>query len=156
MESIIDNKKDGLAVQKVDGFNYLNGRKHRKKSTKGWHLYIQWKDGSTSWEQLFNIKESNPVKVAKYAKSRGIDDEPDFAWWVEFTLKNREHIIAAINKQYHKRNRKLGIKVPKIVEEAIRFDQENGDTLWQDAIAKETKNVQIAFNIQSGRGGQIR
>ena len=49
MESIIDDKTDGHAVQKVDGFTYLNGRKHRKKSTKGWHLYIQWKNISTSW-----------------------------------------------------------------------------------------------------------
>ena len=41
MESIIDDKMDGHAVQKVDGFTYLNGRKHRKKSTKGWHFCIQ-------------------------------------------------------------------------------------------------------------------
>ena len=38
MESIIDDKMDGHAFQKVDGFTYLNGRKNRKNSTKGWHL----------------------------------------------------------------------------------------------------------------------
>ena len=78
MKSIIEDKTDGHAVQKVDGFTYLNERKHRKKSTKGWHLCIQWKDGSTSWEQLAGINESNPVKVAKYTKAREIDDEPAF------------------------------------------------------------------------------
>ena len=123
MESILDDKTDGHVVQKFDGFTYLNGRKHRKKSTKGWQLCIQWKDVSTSWERLADIKEPNPVEVAKYAKAGGIDDEPAFAWWVDFTLKKRDHIIAAINKQYHKRNRKFGIKVPKTVEEAIWFDQ---------------------------------
>ena len=45
MESIIDDKTDGHAVQKVDSFTYLNGRENLKNSTKGWHLCIQWKDG---------------------------------------------------------------------------------------------------------------
>ena len=67
--------------------------------------------------------------MAEYAKARGIDDEPAFAWWVDFTLKKRDHIIAAINKRYHKQNSKFGIKVSKTVGEAIRFDQENGNTL---------------------------
>ena len=85
--------------------------------------------------------------MAKYAKARSINDDPAFAWCVDFTLKKRDHIIAAINKRYHKRNSIFGIKVPKTVEEAFRFDHENGDTLWHDTIAKEMKNVQIAFKI---------
>ena len=76
MGSIINDKTDGHAVQKVDRFTYLNGRKHHKKSTKRWLLCMQWKDGSTSWERLADIKESNPVKVAKYTKARGIGDDP--------------------------------------------------------------------------------
>ena len=89
--------------------------------------------------------------MAKYAKARSIDDDPAFAWCVDFTLKKRDHIIPAINKRYHKRNRKLGIKVLKTVEEAIWFDQENGDTLWQDAMSKEVKNLRIEFEI-----GEVR
>ena len=85
--------------------------------------------------------------MAEYTKARVIDDEPAFAWWVDFTLNKREHIIATINKRYHKRNSKFGIKVPKTAEEAIRFYKENGDILWQDAIAKEMKNVRIEFKI---------
>ena len=38
MEYTINKKTDGHAVQKVDGFTYINGRKHSKNSTKGWHL----------------------------------------------------------------------------------------------------------------------
>ena len=89
MESIIDEKTDGHAVHKVNGFTYLNERKHCKKFTKGWHLCIQWKEGSTPWEQVSDIKEPNLVEVAKYAKAIGINDEPSFAWWVYFTLKKR-------------------------------------------------------------------
>ena len=46
-----------------------------------------------------------------------------------------------------KRNEKFGIKLPKTVAEALNIDKENGNTLWADAIVKETKNVMIAFKI---------
>ena len=42
---------------------------------------------------------------------------------------------------------KFGIKIPYTVEEALKFDQENGNNLWQEAIEKEMKNSQIAFEI---------
>ena len=45
------------------------------------------KDGSTSWEALKDLKESNPVEVAEYAVGAKIVSEPAFAWWVPFTLK---------------------------------------------------------------------
>jgi hypothetical protein len=37
--------------------------------------------------------------------------------------------------------------VPKTVKEALELDRKNGKTLWADAIAKEMKEVPIAFNI---------
>jgi hypothetical protein len=69
LDAIINHKLDGHAVQRADGFN---GQKRMKKTTKGWQLYIQWKDGTTSWERLADLKESNRVEAAKYAIARGI------------------------------------------------------------------------------------
>jgi hypothetical protein len=37
------------------------------------------------------------------------------------------------------------VKTPKTVEEAKRFDEENGDALWWDATCKEMKHVRPAF-----------
>jgi hypothetical protein len=37
--------------------------------------------------------------------------------------------------------------VPKTVKEALELDKQNGNTLWADAIAKETKDVRVAFKI---------
>jgi hypothetical protein len=37
--------------------------------------------------------------------------------------------------------------VPKIVKVALDLDRKNSNTLWADAIAKEMKEVCIAFNI---------
>jgi hypothetical protein len=32
----------------------------------------------------------------------------------------------------------------------VRLDKENDNTLWQDAVSKEMKNVRIAFKILNG------
>jgi hypothetical protein len=118
-----------------------------KKTTKGWQLCIQWKDGTTSWERLADLKESNPVETAEYAVTRGIEDEPAFGWWVNFTLKKRERIILAVKKRVLKKTHKFGICVPKNADEAYAIDKEDGNTLWADDIAKEMKNVRVAFNV---------
>jgi hypothetical protein len=39
--------------------------------------------------------------------------------------------------------------VPKTVKEALDLDRKNGNTLWGDAIAKEMKEVHIAYNTLS-------
>jgi hypothetical protein len=48
---------------------------------------------------------------------------------------------------YLKRTHKFGIEVPKTAKEALDLDRKNANTLWADAIAKEMKEVCIAFNI---------
>ena len=73
LKGIGDHKKDGHAVANADAYIWRNGRKQLKKTTKGWHLCVEWKDGTTSWEKLSLLKESNPVEVAEYDISAGID-----------------------------------------------------------------------------------
>jgi len=51
------------------------------------------------------------------------------------------------NRRHLKRTHKFGIEVLKTVNEALKLDRKNGNTLWADAIAKEMKEVRIAFNI---------
>ena len=145
MDSIVDFKTDGHAVKFADRYIVIRGKRHLRQTTKGWHLCVKWKDGTTSWERLADLKESNPVEVAEYAVSQEIDHEPAFSWWVPHTLKKRNRIIAAVNKRYHKRTHKFGIRIPKSVAEAKAIDDENGDTLWMDALAKEMANVAVAF-----------
>ena len=50
-------------------------------------------------------------------------------------------------KRYHKMTHKLGIKVPKTVEEALSLDKENGNDLWWKTIQKEMSAVKVAFKI---------
>jgi hypothetical protein len=77
--------------------------------------------------------------------AHGLDSEPAFAWWVPFTLKRRNRIIAPVNKGYHKRTHKFGIEIPKTYEDCVQIDNENGNTYLQDAIRKVMAKVRIAF-----------
>ena len=51
-------------------------------TTRGWEVFVSWKDGSSDWISLKDLKDSYPVQLAEYAIASGISDEPAFAWWV--------------------------------------------------------------------------
>jgi hypothetical protein len=148
MDEITDHKSDGTAVSVADAHVVYKGRRSMRKTTKGWKLLVQeWKDGSSSWTPLKDLKESNPVEVAEYAAANKIVSEPAFSWWVPFTLKKRDRIIAAVNSRFAKKTHKFGIRVPKDITEANAIDKENENALWYDAVQKEMKNVMIAFDV---------
>ena len=147
LDGIIDHRSDTTAIKDADRYISVRGRQYPKKTTVGWQLCVQWKDGSTSWERLADLKESNPIEVAEYAVSANIQHEPAFAWWVSSILARRNRIVAAVNKRYHKKTHKFGIEIPKTVERALEIDAENNNTLWRDAIDKEMRSVKVAFRI---------
>ena len=119
LKDIVDYWQSHDAVRQADGFVNLWGRKHQKQTTAGWQLCVAWKDGSTSWERLSNIKDSYPVEAGEYAVSQGIDHELAFAWWVPYVLGKHNRLIAAIkNKWYHKQMHQFGHEVPKTVADA--------------------------------------
>ena len=148
---ITDHRKTDKAVEKADAHIYKGGRRYPRKTTKGWQLCVSWKDGTTTWESLASLKESNPIQVAEYAIAMGIDAEPAFHWWVPYTLKTRNRLIARVNTRYHKRTHKFGFEVPKTVERALAIDKENGDNRWETAINKEMGKVRVAFKVQTGK-----
>ena len=42
--------------------------------------------GSTEWVPLKEVKDSNPVELAKYAMANKIHEEPAFKWCVNVVL----------------------------------------------------------------------
>jgi hypothetical protein len=77
----------------------VNGKKVIKRSTKGWELCCEWRDGSTSWQSLTDLKESHPLKVAEFAYMAGIASEPVFNWWVGWVIKKQDHIISLVKRR---------------------------------------------------------
>jgi hypothetical protein len=129
MEGIIDHNTDGHAVEPADMYIKHCSNKKVRKTTKGWHLCVEWKDGTTSWERLADLKESNPVEIAEYAVAKSLLGTPDFFLWSPHVLKKRTILIAAVTKRYHKRTQKFGIEVPKSWDDCVRLDKENDNTL---------------------------
>ena len=150
-KEIIGHRKGKNAVDKADQYTYHNGKKSKKKTTTGWDLEIEWKDGSSSWISLKEMKNSNPVEVEQYAIDNRIDHEPAFDWWAQDIIKKKKRLIKMSQSHRLRTGYKFGLRVPNSVEEALEIDRERGDTLWQDAINKEMTNVRIAFDIRSDR-----
>ena len=131
--SILDHKTDGHALSVADQYVVVRGQSSKQKTTKGWHLCVQWKDGTTSWERLSDLKESHPIQVAEYSLAQGIIHEPDFNWWVTHVLKKREAIISALKRtpsRVVKKNIKFGIWVPQSVDEVLRIDKKKRIICW--------------------------
>ncbi len=112
-DSIVDHRRlDSALALKDQTRIQLNGCTYKTRSTIGWQLCCQWKDGSTSWIDLKDLKESHPVQTTEYAKTIGIDHGPAFNWWVTDVLQQQERIISLIRKRetrYLKRTHKYGI-----------------------------------------------
>ena len=64
--------------------------------------------------------------------ARGIDEEPDFSWWVPYMLQKHDVIILAINSRIKKKTHKYGVEVPKSHKDTMRLDALAGDTKWED------------------------
>ena len=109
--------------------------------TKGssWNVYVHWDGGAATWETLNEIAKFDPVMVAKYAHEHGLLHTPGWCF-LEWTAKRQHFINAALNNAKHRSNPKqirykFGIKIPRSYSEALKFDHDNGNTLWQDAVA---------------------
>ena len=144
MDGIVMHRKNESAVTKEEAY-HSNSRK--RLATKGWNLCIEWKDETSSWLPLEEIKNSFSIKASEHTVTAGISEEPAFAWWVKTTLKKSNKIIAAVCSRLKKKCCKYGIEVPGMVEEGYLLDLKNGNTFWRDVIAKEMRNVRVAFEV---------
>jgi len=131
----VAHRKNKLAVDKADQYRVDNrtGKRIKRKTTAGWDLEIEWKDGSTSWLPLKEVKVTSTVEVAEYAINNRIDDEPAFDWWVRDVLKKKKRLIKLPKKKHIRQGYKFGIQVPSNIQEAIAIDEANGNTFWRDA-----------------------
>ena len=146
IDEILDHRTNNELLTGDDAYyTDTHGNKRVKRTTKGWEICVLWKDGSTNWIALKDLKDSYPVQLAEYSKACKINDEPAFQWWVPYVIKKKQRIISKIKSKYWDRTHKFGIKIPKSIDEALRFDIENNNNYWRDAINKEMTNAIIAF-----------
>ena len=81
LKEISGHKNGPNAIDKEEGFTRShNGNQIPIRTTKGWEIEVQWKDGSASWVPLKDIKDFNPIELMEYAVAQQIDTEPAFNW----------------------------------------------------------------------------
>ena len=67
-DEIVDVRTDGTQVLQQDAFVNTSSRTQRQViTTKSWKVNLKWKDGSTTWNKLKDIKDSYPVQLTEYA-----------------------------------------------------------------------------------------
>ncbi len=88
-----------MAISWNDHIKIVNGKKIVLCSTIRLEVCCDWKDDSTSWKKLSDLKDSHPLQFAEFALSVGIANEPAFDWWVTWVLKKRDCIISLVNCQ---------------------------------------------------------
>jgi hypothetical protein len=82
-DKIVDHRTNGKQLLQQDAFITTRmGTRRRRETTIGWEILVKWKDGSTTWIALKDMKESYPVQLAEYSVQARLSEEPAFAWWV--------------------------------------------------------------------------
>jgi len=149
---IIDHCYDStvMSPSELEHIQHLRQNQGQGKcfcTLKGWEVVISWKDGTTSWHPMSDIKNLFPLLLAKYAVTNDLTNEPAFAWWAPYTIKKEKQLIKATKSRYSQRSHKFGIYVPKTVEEALEIDKKTSTTYWRDAIHKKMSNNRLAFQF---------
>jgi hypothetical protein len=146
MEEIIGHCTDGNEAQESDAFVVSkNDVKRRVQTTVGWEINMLWRDGSTIWSKLKDAKEWHPVQVAECTVANSASELPAFQWWVPYTIKKRDCIIAKTRTSYGQKTHKHGLETPKDCQDCIQIDTENDNRSWQDAVRNEMTTARPAF-----------
>jgi hypothetical protein len=110
-----------------------------------YNIKIEWENGEITSEPLNVIAFDDPVTCAIYARENSLLNLPG---WKRFKsiAKSEKKFLRMVNqaklrsyntaKQY-----KYGFEVPRNYEDAVRIDQLNGNTKWQDAVQTELDSM---------------
>ena len=109
------------------------------KDYKGsrFNVLVEWENGEITSEPLSVIAADDPVTCAVYAREH---DLLDVEGWKRFRnlAKREKHFLRLVKQAKLKSYRqapkyKFGYRIPRDYEEALKFDEINQNTKWQDA-----------------------
>ena len=119
-----DHRCDGTEIKSTEGYyTSKGGHQTKKRTTRGWQVYLQWKDGSGDGVAIKDVKDSYPIELSEYAIAASISHEPAFSWWVLYTIRKRTRIISKLKTKYWKKTHKYGFEIPKSIAEAVRINK---------------------------------
>ena len=98
----IDNHRyNGTEVKEQGAFiPKRTGTKCRIEKNRRVEVLIQWKDGSTTWVTVKDMKNSYPVRMKTFAVQRCISGDPEFACWIQHVVEKGNRIIGKMKSIY--------------------------------------------------------
>lgn len=134
-------------------FEEIKGHRWSKdKNRKGKvDVLISWKGyEEDSWEPMEVIKKDDPATLAKYAYDNDLTDKTVWKWAKRYSknikkLKRMVRNLRASKRSSRGIKYQFGVRVPRNIAEAYKLDQENGNSLWTEAIDREVKLLRDDF-----------
>ena len=106
---------------------------------------IEWETGKTSTEPLSLVAADDPVTCAEYAKQNNLLESPGWERFKDIAKREKKllHMVNQAKLRAYKTSPeyKYRFEVPRDYKHALRIDELNKNTKWQDAI--DTKLNQI-------------
>ena len=149
LSDLVAEQHDREATGEIEIFSFRDISDHQgpirpqDPNYKGssYNVLVQWEDGTETWEPLALMIASDPATLAAYARTHDMLDTP--GWKKLKRIARRAHVLqrmVSASKRAQRFNAityKFGVRIPRNVKEAIRLDEENGNTYWQDAMDRE-------------------
>ncbi|KAL7490750.1 hypothetical protein ACHAWT_000281, partial [Skeletonema menzelii] len=140
-------------------FRKIIGHKRDLRSREKPQIQVLWESGEITFEPITEFYKDEPWLLAEYAAEKGLIDD-----WekrcprlkLRRHAKNAEKLLRKIHQAKIRSYQTtpiymFGVKVPRNHEQAVKFDEENGNTLWQEAEAKEIAQM-FEYNVFEDRG----
>lgn len=140
-------------------FRKLVGHKRTLKPGEQPQVLVMWESGEITFEPIREIAKADPYLVAEYAMDAGVIDD----WHKRMPrlklkqhAKNAKKMMRMINQAKLRSYRTtpiymFGVEVPRNHEQAVKLDEKNGDTKWQDAEKLEIEQL-FEYNCFEDRG----
>ena len=122
----------------------LTHRDHNYMGSK-YNVIVEWENGEQTEEPLTMMIKDDPVTMALYARKNNLLETE--GWKRLRRIAKRDKQLTRLINQVKLRSFrtapkfKYGFQIPRNYEEAVLFDQRNGNTRWQDATDLELKQL---------------
>ena len=117
---------------------------------------MEWYQQVTVMDKFFALSLSNPTPTISFARNNKFMYKMPFCHLIQYCKSKKSVDIAGIQKVSAKPTSikyKFGIQVPKGIKNAIELDKKNGNSLCQDAIKTDLKQLtdyQTCIVLDSG------
>jgi hypothetical protein len=122
----------------------IDHRVSKHQGHRSVHVKVNWLNGGASWVPVKVLQLQDPFVLINYASNRGLTHHADWSWIGEYT--DAPARLAKLAKAFkasvsNAPRYKFGTEVARSVRHALQLDATNGNTLWQDAMATELRQI---------------